>query len=217
MYQSLDLETSFLLYTGLKLDAYGRLKHIVKKFHQLGISISYDRVMQVRKKGGTGSFKEGGVVVPSNCQRSVFTTATVHNLDVSGRSDMHGTSITLIIHKSKDNMVTLRTRLSLDASEDTPIELGEELSSVPYVHELADDSTLQCIAYTNILSGANNMSNMLVKEFHWHQHVRNIFSNGQEYGQWDLGEIPVTFSEKADSSSMQKHVMTIVKKAITFF
>jgi len=41
-------------------------------------------------------------------QRSCYAdgysfTATTDNIDVSGRSDMHGTSITLIGHLSKDN------------------------------------------------------------------------------------------------------------------
>ena len=50
LYQSRDRETAFPLYVGLKLHAYGCLKSIIKHFHQLGVSVPYDRIMQVRKR-----------------------------------------------------------------------------------------------------------------------------------------------------------------------
>ena len=86
-----------------------------------------------------------------------------------------------------------------------------------------------------------NARKSTVEEIHWLRHVRAIFDNGKSDGKWALDEIPVTFSgyfskhqndnelnppaviglfplfseEKADSLSMKRHVMTVVRKAIT--
>ena len=196
LYQSRDRETAFPLYVGLKLHAYGRLKSIIKHFHQLGVSVPYARIMQVRKslaQAASKRFKENGVVVPTNCQLNTFTTATVDNIDVSGRHDMHGTSITLIMHKSKDNFGTPSAPLCLDINEDTPIELPEEFATVPYVQEAGFDLTLQSTDETDSFM-VSNVTHSSVEENHWLQHVREIFDNGEDDGKWALGEIPVTFS-----------------------
>ncbi|KAF4114423.1 hypothetical protein G5714_004646 [Onychostoma macrolepis] len=48
LYQRKERETPFPLYVGLKLHGNDRNKGIIKKFHALGISVSYERVMDVR-------------------------------------------------------------------------------------------------------------------------------------------------------------------------
>ena len=49
-------------------------------------------------------FAEDGVVVPSNIKRGVFTTGIVDNIVESGRTELHGTAISLTNHLTRDNM-----------------------------------------------------------------------------------------------------------------
>ena len=79
---------------GLKLHANDCQKRTISTFHALGISVSYDRVMDVRRGlalSVSRRFAEDGVVVPSNIKRGVFTTGGVDNIDESGRIGFHGT------------------------------------------------------------------------------------------------------------------------------
>ena len=89
------------LYLGLKLYVNNRSKSIIQEFHHLGLTVSYNRVMEVRKKfeqAVSCRFKEDGFVGPTNCKHGVFSTATVDSVNVAARTDMHGTLITLIGH-----------------------------------------------------------------------------------------------------------------------
>ncbi len=58
---------------------------------------------------------------------------------------MHGTSITLIGHLSKDNIGTDPLPLTRDVSEDTLIELADEFVVVPFVEDLGGDISLASI------------------------------------------------------------------------
>ncbi|MES9879344.1 MAG: hypothetical protein ABW185_00490 [Sedimenticola sp.] len=243
LYQSHDRETPMPLYMGLKLHAHDRLKILIREFHQLGLTVSYDRIMDVRRRFARAvskRFKEEGVVVPTNCKRGVFSTATTDNIDVSGRTDMHGTSITLIGHLSKDNIGTDPLPLTLDVSEDTPIELADEFVVVPFVEDLGGDINLASIQEGG--GRATRTEHVGVEEEAWLTHVSNMSTKDKVDDKWQLDEVPVTFAgffskrqeredvnpravigvfpvfseEKADTLSMQKHAMLVAKKAIAF-
>ena len=66
---NISSETPFPLYVGLKLHVNDCQKETISTFHSLGISVSYDRVMEVRKclaKAVSQRWNEDGVVVPHN-------------------------------------------------------------------------------------------------------------------------------------------------------
>ena len=97
---SLMRETPLLIYVGLVLHAETRKKKVVDKFYRLGLSISYDRVMQISADLGNSicSQFEGGVVCPSKLKRSLFTTANVDNIDHNPsarttKDSLHGTAV----------------------------------------------------------------------------------------------------------------------------
>jgi len=65
------------LYVGLKLHASARQKGTINTFHAMGMAVSYDRVMEVRKGlaiSVSKQFAEDGVVLPRNIKRGMFTT-----------------------------------------------------------------------------------------------------------------------------------------------
>ena len=106
-----DREIPFPLYHGIKLHGAARLKHQLENAHHLGLSVSYDRVMDVKVLVAHAVCKrhaENGVVLPTNGRRSVFTTHDVDNLDSNktgnlSRGDFHWTCITVTNHLSKEN------------------------------------------------------------------------------------------------------------------
>ena len=243
LYQMHDKETPVPLYIGLKLHSHDRLKNVIREFHQLGVTLSYDRIMEIRRKFAQAvskRFKDEGVVVPTNCKRNVFSTATTDNIDVSGRTEMHGTSITLIGHVSKGNMGIDPPTLTLDVPEDTLIELPDEFAVVPFIEDLGGD-----ISFSFIPKGSGRpakIEHVDVDEEAWLAHVCSISRKDKVEDKWQLEEVPVTFAgffsksqerddvkpravigvfpvfseDKADTLSMQKHAMLVTKKAIAF-
>ena len=185
-------------------------------------------------------FKDEGVLVPTNCKRGVFSTVTTDSIAVSGRTDMLGTSITLIGHLNKDNKGTDPLPLTLNVSEDTPIELSDEFAVVPFVEELGGDIRLSSVRE----GGGRPLKNShaAVEEQAWLKHILDIKMNDKVDETWGLDEVPVAFAdyfsknqehedvkpravigvfhvfteEKADTLSMQKHAMCIAKRAIDF-
>ena len=110
---SKERETPFPLYHGIKLHGDARLKHQIENAHHLGLSVSYDRVMEVKSQVAHAVCKrhaEDGVVLPTNLRLSVFTTHDVDNLDSNktgnlSHGDFHGTCITATNHLSKETLV----------------------------------------------------------------------------------------------------------------
>ena len=65
---------------GLSLRATDRQKGAIVTFHALGMSVSYDRVMDVRRgfaRAVSKRWAEDGVVVSTNAKRKVFVTSAV--------------------------------------------------------------------------------------------------------------------------------------------
>ena len=75
-----EKKTPFPLYVGLSLHATDGQKGAIVTFHDLGMSVSYDPVMDV--SGGfaravSKRWAEDGVVVSNNAKRKVFVTSEV--------------------------------------------------------------------------------------------------------------------------------------------
>jgi len=77
-------ETPLSIYVGLVLHAETGKEKLVDKFYRLGLSISYDRVMQISSdlvNSICAQFEEEEIVCPSKFKKSLFTTANVDNID----------------------------------------------------------------------------------------------------------------------------------------
>ena len=78
-----DRETSVPLYVGLSAHALTRKRELVDSFYELGISISYDRVLSISTDIGNEAcrrFEGEGVLCPFKLRRELFTTAAVDNM-----------------------------------------------------------------------------------------------------------------------------------------
>ena len=89
----------------------------------LGLSISYDRVIQISVDLGNSvcaQFEEEGVACPSKLKKSLFTTGSVDNIDHNpssrtAKDSFHGTAISLTEHPTTDFAGIDRNRVLIDA------------------------------------------------------------------------------------------------------
>lgn len=99
-------ETLLPLYIGAMLHAKTRKKELVENFFELGLSVSYERVLHLSSDLGNAvsqQFKDNQVVCSPQLRVNLFTTAAVDNIDhnpssSTSDSSFHGTAISVIQH-----------------------------------------------------------------------------------------------------------------------
>ena len=110
VYHSQNREPPLPIYLGLLLHAETRKRGLVDKMYDLGLSISYDRVLSISSKMGNivaARFEHENVVCPPVLQYGIFTTSAVDNIDhnpssTSAQGAFHGTGISLFQHRSEN-------------------------------------------------------------------------------------------------------------------
>ena len=83
---TLDREPPLPIYIGINIHALTRSKKIIQQLHQMGISVSYDSVMQIEEWLTTAvceRFEDDGVVAPTILRKGLFTVGALDNLDHS--------------------------------------------------------------------------------------------------------------------------------------
>ncbi|KAL8577258.1 hypothetical protein ACOMHN_022446 [Nucella lapillus] len=102
-----ERETPFPLYHGLKLHGNGRDKKQIGIHHEQGISVSYNRVMEVKRcvaRAVCARHAQDGVVLPTNSRFNIFTTHDVDNIDSKAQGNFsHCSSIEWGWHKDGTN------------------------------------------------------------------------------------------------------------------
>lgn len=240
LYQRKDRETPFPLYLGLKLHVTDRQKSAVSTLHALGASVSYNRVMALRRelaRAVSKRFVDNGLVVPTNMKHGIFTTGAVDNIDQSGRCEFHGTAISLTNHPTKDNKGQDPPPLSLNDLDGVAVKLPEDYVTIPHVDEFAGDVKLSPTTLGQGMSPNVHSPEEKTSVEEWLSHVQTVIKdlNG------DLQDTPVTylgflshrqriedvrpratvgvfplFFDKAATMSMQKHAMHVVAKSTDF-
>ena len=100
-------ETPLPLYLSLKIHAVTRSRRLVDTLFNLGLCVSYDRLLQLTSDIANGvcqSFRVEDVVCPPKLRHGLFTTGAVDNIDhnpsSATASSFHGTGISLMQHPS---------------------------------------------------------------------------------------------------------------------
>lgn len=81
---SKDRETPFAVYVGMSVFAKTRKRQLIDMLHENGLSISYDRVLEISAQLGeavVAQYVEDRVVCPPVLRKQLFTTAAVDNID----------------------------------------------------------------------------------------------------------------------------------------
>ena len=133
-------ETPFAVYMGLHVFDKMRKRQIIEMLHENGLSISYDRVLEISAQPGgavVAQYVEDGVICPPVLRKQLFTTAAVDNIDhnptaTTAQTSFHGTSVSIFQHPS--------TEIAGDEREPLNLESEMKVKKVPELPE----------AYTNI-------------------------------------------------------------------
>lgn len=99
------------VYVGLKVYAETRKKGLIEDLNEIGVSISYKRVMTIVADAASKvseTYYREGVVCPPSLRRGVFTTTQADNFDYNPSSNtakdaFHGTVISMAQHFQRHN------------------------------------------------------------------------------------------------------------------
>ena len=231
-------ETPTTLYVGLSLHSDARRMKDVKEFHQIGLSVSDKRLMDLRTdmaRAVTKQWAEDKVVVPVNVKRKVFVTGADDNYD---QNDFHGTVLTLTAHPTNDNPGVDPPLLDLSKlTVNDKVQIPKEYAVIPYAEQWAGDIKLAPIPRgTGIPTGADDPC-LMIPELAWLDHVKDvivqhggniqdrpitysgyfshIISESDIRPKASIGVYP-TLSIKVHLMETQKHCMLTTMKAIEF-
>ena len=138
---SLEREPPLPIYIGINVHAQTRSKKLVQQLFEMGISISYDRVMQIEDWIATSAserFEEDGVVAPACLRKGLFTVAALDNLDhnpssTTATTSFHGTGISLFQLPTKNKPGERRPPIEVPPSENKKPFLPDSYAYVPAV------------------------------------------------------------------------------------
>lgn len=237
-------ETPVAIYTGLAIHAKTRSREVVETMYNLGLSVSYDRILSISTSLGNAvcrRYHEQNVVCPSNLRNGLFTTAAVDNIDhnpssTTAQDSFHGTGISMF-----QNMKPYK-----QGSAQPTILIGETASPSKTVEELPE-------WYTNVTpvtlpnksptvpercSGVSCKGSSLVhipiEEETWLKAVKGHIDNGNQVNQdtrisWAAyhsanqqpsSHLPAVsallplFPDNAKSAAMITHAMDVIKSCV---
>ena len=96
-------ENPLVTYVSMIIHAKTRSKSLIDKFYNLGLCVSYDRLMDISTDLANeviAQYEEDGVVCPLKLLEGVFTCGAVDNIDhnpsaMTAKDSFHGTAISL--------------------------------------------------------------------------------------------------------------------------
>jgi len=106
------------IYVSLKIHGATRDRSLVDAFYQLGMCVSYDRLLSITTDVANSvcaRYEKEGVVCPSVLRKELFTTAAMDNIDhnpssMNAHDSFHGTSISLTQHLTNEDTGILQIR-----------------------------------------------------------------------------------------------------------
>ena len=159
----------------------------VGALHNLGISISYDRVLAISTDLGNEvcfRYTDESAVCPSNLRLHLFTTAAVDNIDhnptsTTAHDSFHGTGISLFQHPSAENPGKTRAPIDIShavSSSKSVCQLPEAYTEVAPV--IAPAKHPQVSATTvNIQPDGGVFNRSFKDEVKWFENSSNVICN----------------------------------------
>ena len=107
--------------------------------HDHGLSISYDRVLEVSAQLGdaaVGKYKAEGVVCPNILRKDLFTTSAFDNIEhnptaTTSTSSFHGTSMSIFQHPTAENEGVIQEPWNIDSKVKSISNLPDSYTNVP--------------------------------------------------------------------------------------
>src|SRR6218665_425874 len=236
-------ETPLPLYIGLSVHAATRKKSLIDKLFDVGVCVSYDRLMSILSDLASGvcqRFEEEQAVCPLNFKGNLFTTAAVDNIDhspssTSAQRSFHGTGISLQQHPDVDtpgndrNIAFLKDVTQTKSYSNLPVAY----TSVPPVRLVTDKPSVSSFTghFTQTgmyLTDAVKADNAWLDDI-WQKWQKCSFDSDSVVS-WSVynaqnpapvqhalslcGMLPL-FHENAHNVSMIRHSMDVVKAAVS--
>ncbi|CAB3987893.1 Hypothetical predicted protein [Paramuricea clavata] len=226
------------LYLGFNVHAMTRSKTLIAKLYQMGLSVSYLRIMELEDMFATSiseRFEADGFVVPACLKKGVFTVGALDNSDhnpssMTAASSFHGTGISLFQLPTISNPGEERPPVALPP-QGTGHALPEEYATV-YPVEL---NTSKAVVPTRDMKEiVSCMAEAKRNEEQWVVHsLEKLDEESVTSGDtlaWAafhasaqteedppaLTALLPLFYEKAATPAMVKHGMDVIWQAVTF-
>ncbi|VDH99471.1 Hypothetical predicted protein [Mytilus galloprovincialis] len=140
VFHSTEREPFLSIYLGLLLHAETRKRGLIHKMYFLGLSLSYDRIMNLSTALGNSiceAFNIENVVCPAKLRSGVFTTAAVNNIyhnpsSTTAKGSLHGTVISLFQHPVPGNVGVERLTIPIDST----VSKRENLKPLPKAYTI---------------------------------------------------------------------------------
>jgi hypothetical protein len=229
-------ETPMPIYVGLMLHSATRKKKLVDKCNMLGLSVSYDRVMQISNKVANSvcsQYRQQQLVCPPSVKEGIFTVAAADNIDhnlssATASTSFHGTAISLI-QMSNEKQLVCNGLSSFESASDAPsdIVLPDSYTNVsPCILQSGDPKIPKSdctISY---------QTDITKTEYKWLEFVHESLNNAQTANlSWaayhasmsnaesrapSVSAILPLFRDNAHSAAMIKHSLSVVKAAVGY-
>ena len=173
---TLEREPPLPIYIGMNVHALTRSKKLIQQLYQMGISISYDRIMEIEDWIATSAcerFAEDGVVSPACLRKRLFTVGVLDNLDhnptsTTSLTSFHGTGISLFQLPTKTRHGESRTHIAIPPRGNEQHSLPDSYASVPAV---ALKTTAVMVLQCDVFPVESCLEEATAKEQSWVQHA----------------------------------------------
>ena len=241
---SLEYEPPLPLYIGLSMHTQTRSKKVITQLFDLGLGVSYDRVVEVENQLATAvceNIEKNGVVCPAQLRKGLFTVSALDNIDhnpssTTAKGSFHGTGISLFQFPSMSNVGHCQDGIGMPSPETKRNHrLPDNFPNVPAVAlKKANVAVPKTPNPTKTIEG--HLSGAHVKEECWIEHSLKVIEK-EELDQGDivawsayhaslhdvsddlqpaLTQLLPLFYEKAATASMIKHGMDVQREATQF-
>ena len=233
-----DREPPLPLYIGLNVHALTRSKTLITKLYQMGISVSYQRIVELEDMLATSiseRFGMDGCVAPACLRKGAFTIGALDNIDhnptsMTAASSFHGTGISMFQLPTVNNPGEERPPVTLPPKS-TGHALPEEYATV---HPEELDTSKAVVPVSLMKEPESCIAVEKQREERWLEYSLGKLDEGSvspsETVTWaayhastQMEEDPPAltallplFYKKAATPAMVKHGMDVLRQAITF-
>ena len=178
---SASCEPPLPLYVGLSIHSSTRSKTLIEKMYQMGISVSYDRIMDWLVTSLCTRFKEDGCVSPACLRKGIFSVVALDNIDHNTRSatsvsSFHGTGISIFQFPTEGVPSEIRPTLVVPPPGTEHQGLPESYTTVPTVALNTSSVSVPTCNLTPV-QGEVNVNDAKQQDGRWVNHTLSKLGN----------------------------------------
>ena len=227
------------IYVGLMLHSATRKKKHIEKLHKLGLSISYDRVMQLCNKTTNticSQYRHDNIVCPPSLKHGYFTVAAVDNIDhnlssTTAQASFHGTALSLMQFDNRDRLDMTTSYCAAASDKASDIALPVSYTEInPCILPSKDPPVLKAEVEPELSDVSE--SNITDDEYKWLQVVAENIMSDKELEENNLAWaafhavrnepsgcpcssvlLPL-FRQSANTAAMMRHTLVVVQDVL---